>query len=248
MQWHTGTRIEAVASGATEVTPGLRAALLHLVQAARCADCLGADRWEFAVEIEHLLAAGATITDVRWLAASDYATLAIEVTRPVDGMRKFHPHRNLAVGGRTCLVLSAAGVAYAETLLQQPQTFLPTIEESRETSDDLEPRPHWDAARRVLCVGRVVVKRIHRASPNQEAILSAFEEEGWPARIDDPLRPKQGLVAKCRLRDAIRWLNRGIEPRAMRFYGDGSGEAVCWERVAAGEQTPGAARRLRIAA
>jgi hypothetical protein len=34
-----------------------------------------------------------------------------------------------------------------------------------------------------------VVKEFKLPAPNQETILTAFQEEGWPPRIDDPLPP-----------------------------------------------------------
>ena len=47
--------------------------------------------------------------------------------------------------------------------------------------------PSWDAQRRVLQLGNELVKLFRVPAPNQEAVLSAFEEEGWPFRVDDPL-------------------------------------------------------------
>jgi hypothetical protein len=93
------------------------------------------------------------------------------------------------------------------------------------------PAPHWDRENRVLCVGPHLAKRFKRPSPNQEAILTVFEEEGWPHRIDDPLRPDGDQHPKQRLHDTIKWLNRHHHHRLIRFRGDGTGEGVCWEYV-----------------
>ena len=38
-----------------------------------------------------------------------------------------------------------------------------------------------------------IVKRYRVPAPNQELILAAFEEEGWPQLIDDPLPPQDEL-------------------------------------------------------
>ena len=57
----------------------------------------------------------------------------------------------------------------------------------------------------------------------------AFEEDGWPSRIDDALPPVVGLVTKRRLRDTIKSLNRRQKNRLIRFKGDGTGEGVCWQ-------------------
>jgi hypothetical protein len=60
----------------------------------------------------------------------------------------------------------------------------------------------------------------------------AFEEEGWPYRIDDPLPPKGETHPTTRLHDTIKWLNRNREHPLLRFLGDGTGEGLCWEPVA----------------
>ena len=96
------------------------------------------------------------------------------------------------------------------------------------TQEERSRIPCWDRRRRVLSVNRQIVKWFLRPAPNQEIILSAFEEEGWPFRIDDPLPPADELVAKTRLHDTIRWLNRNQRNRLLRFKGDGSGLGLCW--------------------
>ncbi len=57
----------------------------------------------------------------------------------------------------------------------------------------------------------------------------AFQEEGWPVRIDDPLPPVSESEPKQRLRETIRSLNRNQKERLVRFKGDGTGEGVLWE-------------------
>jgi hypothetical protein len=89
--------------------------------------------------------------------------------------------------------------------------------------------PRWDSHRRVLLFDRQVVKRFKVPAPNQEIVLATFEEEAWPVRIDDPLPQHVNIVAKQRLHDTITSLNRNQQNRLLRFFGDGSGEAVCWE-------------------
>jgi len=89
--------------------------------------------------------------------------------------------------------------------------------------------PHWNAESRVLSVGGRIVKRFRVPSRNQQAVLSAFEEEGWPHRIDDPLPYRAGLKAKYRLHFTIGRLNRGGAQPVIRFLGDGTGEGICWE-------------------
>ena len=76
-----------------------------------------------------------------------------------------------------------------------------SISQHPETSQQ-EPAPaaapEWDAMYRELRVGRCVIKVYKVPSPNQEAVLEAFQEEGWPHRIDDPLLPQEEIKHKCR--------------------------------------------------
>jgi hypothetical protein len=52
-----------------------------------------------------------------------------------------------------------------------------------------------------------VVKEYRQPAGNQEVILAALEEKGWPARIDDPLPPARGQDPKVRLRATVKALN-----------------------------------------
>ncbi len=93
--------------------------------------------------------------------------------------------------------------------------------------------PQWDRRLRVLRFDGSVVKRFQVPAENQELVLSAFQEEGWPNAIDDPLPPADGIAMKERLKFTIRRLNAAQTERRMHFFGDGTGEAVCWEPSAA---------------
>ncbi len=94
---------------------------------------------------------------------------------------------------------------------------------------EVSARPRWDRATRVLSLGSSVVKRFRMRARNQETIVAAFEEEGWPHRIDDPLPPREDLEPKYRLHFTIQSLNEGQPVHLIRFFGDGTGEGVCWE-------------------
>lgn len=93
--------------------------------------------------------------------------------------------------------------------------------------------PCWDGQLRVLRLGERVVKRFRQPSPNQEAVLSAFQQEDWPPRIDDPLPFSIDQDAKRRLNRTIERLNKHQRSSLIRFYGDGTGRAVCWEPLGA---------------
>ena len=89
--------------------------------------------------------------------------------------------------------------------------------------------PKWDGQRQELRLRDIVVKQFKVPAINQERILAAFEEEGWPVLIDDPLPPHPGQDPKRRLHDTINSLNRNQKHALLRFLGDGKGEGVRWE-------------------
>jgi hypothetical protein len=98
-----------------------------------------------------------------------------------------------------------------------------------------------------LSLGGTVVKRFRVPAHNQELILSAFEEEGWPDHIDDPLPVRGDIDPPTRLHDAINRLNGCQVHHLLRFSGNGIGTGVCWQvRQAAGlrqTESLGAANR-----
>ena len=92
----------------------------------------------------------------------------------------------------------------------------------------------WDRNRRVLRMDGCVVKQFKVPSPSQETVLAAFEEEGWPPAIDDPLPPQPEQDPKCRLRRTIQKLNANQKHPLLRFRGDGSGQRILWESTLTG--------------
>lgn len=91
--------------------------------------------------------------------------------------------------------------------------------------------PRWDATRRELWLGNELVKRFRVPAEMQECILAAFEEDGWPPRIDDPLPPDERLrqTPQDRLHDVVENLNGHQLEARIHFYRDGTGTGVCWE-------------------
>ena len=79
-----------------------------------------------------------------------------------------------------------------------------------------------------------LIRRIRSVSVAKNAvrILDAFEEEGWPVRIDDPLSPSKNQ--QC-LHATIRRLNDDLS--AIRFHADGTGAGIVWEELATGDRT-----------
>ena len=89
--------------------------------------------------------------------------------------------------------------------------------------------PRWDSNCRRLYLGDIVIKQFRRKAPVAEAILCAFEEEGWKSRVDDPLPPLTDRREPDRLRNEVQALNRRLDKRLIHFFMDGTGEGICWE-------------------
>jgi hypothetical protein len=91
--------------------------------------------------------------------------------------------------------------------------------------------PVWDEVARELWWRSRLVKRFWRYAANQFLVLSAFQTQGWPLRIDNPLPRTSRVNAKARLRETLKSLQRGQNPVVLRFRADGSGLGVRWETV-----------------
>lgn len=212
--------------------------LALLLEAVRYARELDRSPWDFAVEIADLREAGLTTSALRWLVCKGYAEHARELTSKGRTARSFRRSKGLRFDRQTCFVLTESGLAFAQDILTRqraakPPDGNPVLGNGNGMDGIL--RPTWDSQRRELRVGPYVVKQFKVPADNQKAILAAFEEEGWPARVDDPLAPQPEQDPKRRLHDTINSLNRNQRHRVLRFTGDGSGEGVCWSLVRSDE-------------
>jgi hypothetical protein len=217
-----------------ETNPVMLMGVAILLQAHGYASKLGRETWEFAIEIQILRAAGLTHSDLRWLRCKGYVDHAIEITSRDDRRRVFQPSANLSFNKRTCFVLTPDGVQFACSIHCRPEGDEEpdsTGERPSREGGTLGRVPVWDRDRQTLHLGDVLVKHFKTAAPNQEAILSAFEEDGWPPRIDDPIPPLPGQDPKARLHDTINALNRNQKRRLIHFLGDGRGQGVLWELI-----------------
>jgi hypothetical protein len=224
------------ASADREVRGEICQALAHLLRAYDYARELGRDLWDFAVEIGSLCTAGVTPCDLRWLVCKGYVEQAVEVGGGGRRHRCFRRGNRLRFTGRACFVLTEEGVqlARAARLRTDPPSPPP------ERGPALTPR--WDRACRELHLGPHVVKCFRQPAPDQETILAAFEEEGWPAAIDDPLPPRQDRDSRRHLNDTIKNLNRHQRRRLLRFRGAANGRGIRWQLDPAGY--PGATPEL----
>ena len=94
-----------------------------------------------------------------------------------------------------------------------------------------QPGIVWDRVRRELRYGDVVVKQFKWPAENQEAVLNAFEDLGWPRHIEDPLPRHPEICPKRRLHDTLKCLNRKQINGLIKFRGDGTGKGVLLEIV-----------------
>jgi hypothetical protein len=118
-------------------------------------------------------------------------------------------------------------------------THLPRLPDGEEAAAarlrplPLDLKPAWTARCRELRVGEWLVKKFRVPAGNQELVLSAFEEEGWPAYIDDPLPMRSEVAPKQRLHNVITRLNGGQLVPLLRFHGNGNGEGIGWQLLSA---------------
>jgi len=232
----------------TEIPHLVRIGLRLLYDAYHYAAQLDYDVWDFAVEVGCLRAAGLTKSELRWLVCKRFVEHAYEVTLPGEMHREFRGQGGITFFKRSCFVLTPAGLEVATQLLhEEPASALPSAPptpqsapqagpayhaEDHQNGHAAPPVPHWDGARHQFRLSGILIKEFKVQSPNQETVLAAFQEEGWPPRIDDPLPLHADIDPKRRLHDTIKSLNRNQKNRLVRFMGDGSGEAVRWELIA----------------
>jgi hypothetical protein len=211
-----------------------------LLQGSRYAEEMGQSVWDYAVEIQDLKDLGLTSNDLRWMVCQDWVEHAHEVPVLGESARSFEQERPLSFSLRSCFVLKEQGLALATRLatgdltcrLAQLDSASIVAASSVESAAANEVgHPHWDAERNRLYVGGLLVKEFKLPCPNQGTILMAFEEEKWPARIDDPLPPNGDIDARTRLSSTIKSLNKYQRSRLIHFMGDGTGEGVMWEFV-----------------
>lgn len=231
------------ASFANSIHPKFHQALVVLLEAFDYSHELGDDRWDFAVLIRDLHLLGLNESDLRWLVRIGYVQHAREVAPQGSLRRRFQSIDSLTFFRRTCFVLTDVGIEHARHLSRTNLVLTARISDTcdgekqdRVASSSAAYRVeksfdtvHWDPVQRQLNVLGVVVKRYKWQAPNQEMVLNAFQEEGWPGRIDDPLPRHPDQDSKRRLSDTIKCLNRHQIPALIHFHGDGTGEGVTWQ-------------------
>lgn len=204
----------------------IKSVILRLAAARQMAVDCGRPLWDFAVELPRLLELGINHDELRWLIGKGYCDHAYEKDQQNNSKRSFESLGGFSITDRSCFVLTDRGLSVSCVIV----ALCDEVGEVH-TIDD-EPRPTWDDQRHELRVGSVVIKQFKWRASNQETILTAFEEEEWPPRIDDPLPQDPEIDPKRRLNDAIKSLNRRQKTPILRFHGDGSGQGIYWELIA----------------
>src|SRR5690606_33281778 len=186
--------------GPKKIGQKFAAALIVLLEAAEYASDTKSDRWDFAVAIWDLRELGLNDNDFRFLVKKQWVEHAREVTVQGTNGREFRPAGDLTFNRRTCFILTDTGIAQAQDLADDcPQAVAPLLIPDSANSFLLRHEmPCWHAETRELWIGDKLAKRFKRHAENQEIILNAFQEEGWPARIDDPLPPQPEQDSKRR--------------------------------------------------
>jgi len=217
------------------LAPRIKTALTALLEAIDYGQDLDRTAWDFAIELSCLRRMKLSNSDLRWLVGRELVDHAVEITTTGDADRSFRQPPRLMFCKRACFVLTAAGAALAreiagrESARRRAEVHEPVDQPTLTIANPRPLTPTWDRNRLELKVGNTVVKRFRVPAANQEAILAAFQEEHWPARIDDPLPPHPEQSPKRRLQETIKSLNRNQKKSMIRFLGDGSGQGVLWE-------------------
>jgi hypothetical protein len=221
---------------ATRLSPRMRAAVGVLFEAFVYAHDLDVSTWDFATEIASLRRFKLSNSDLRWLVGRGFVEHGVEVTLAGDEQRSFQHPTRLMLCKRTCFVLSTSGATLVRRLSQgdalpaPSDDHLPSDPPALAIATPPSPQPpKWDRDRQELRLGAAVIKRFKIPSIHEESILAAFEELGWPPRIDDPLPPGDDSAPNWRLQEAIESLDRNQSQHLLRFMADASGRGVRWE-------------------
>lgn len=229
------------------VTEHMRSGLEVLWKAAKYAHNASVDMWNLAVEIDEIRGAGLASSDLRWLIAKGYVEHATEIDAESTDQRSFETLHRFRFTDASCFVLTNLGIEFARLGLLEPLRATSgdgveaadspplncvndsTAHQAVKGGDPSGQVPRWDSARRELWLGRTLVKRFRVPAPHQELVLTVFQEDDWPERIDDPLPPQPAIDPKRQLHATISSLNRHQKQALIHFTGDGTGTGVLWE-------------------
>jgi hypothetical protein len=206
-------------------TPSMWLALDQLLKAHDMARRMNRPKWDFAVEIDALERAGSDHNDLRALICQGLVEHSTEIRQRRPRRRSFRHRAGLHLTPQSCFVLSDWGLAVSSH--HSAARCGSDTNGSANSPLTRLPLPVWDAVRRELRLGQIVLKRFRQPAKNQQAILAAFQEDGWPERIDNPIPGSHDENASERLHNTLKRLNRQIDP-IIRFHGGGTAEGIIW--------------------
>lgn len=93
-----------------------------------------------------------------------------------------------------------------------------------ELAEDEAPRPRWDREAGRLFYRGDSIRSVSARGTNIRPILDAFQEEGWPARINNPL---PGGEDSKKLRETLDSLREGLS--GIDFFADGTAAGILWQ-------------------
>jgi hypothetical protein len=96
--------------------------------------------------------------------------------------------------------------------------------------------PFYDEDLRTLSYEGRLVKKLRQQADVQEIVLRAFQRQGWPRALKDPLPKHPTIAQEARLHGAIRGLMNAQKEARIRFFRNGTRCTICWEPVAAAKK------------
>lgn len=210
------------------LTPPLEEGLSLLFDAYKLTNQTNSQSADFALELDTLLISGMSKHQLRSFLILGYVKHYEEVFDETSPDRMLAFQKGLNLGPSSCFVLTSLGVEfYRGMIFNLEDQSANQVNRLTHVSQPIV-KPCWDTKRRQLSFNGIVIKEFQVPARNQVTILAAFEEEGWPSKIDDPLYYTANVDPNTRLHDAINRLNgKQINP-LIRFHGDGTGKGVKW--------------------
>jgi len=131
-------------------------------------------------------------------------------------------------------LLTRFGHHYVAGLLVAARAGIAAQLTPRDAAAKEPSRPRWDALRRRLFLGAVLLKEFRQPAPDQTAVLDAFQRRQWSTQyLTNLLAPERGAGRKKdrrRLMDTVKNLNRGLPAGTIRLRSKG-GLGVWWEHA-----------------
>lgn len=237
------------------LSAGKLAALKLLKEALDDAEDVGSDRWQFAVRKEALLAAGVSVSDLRWLIVSHLAEANNEITRHGHAQRTFRQTPSLALLDGDCFVLTHLGVVYIRnhlisangaslrdrSVIAPRRAPLPRdqhSQRSRRAPDSCggappwdRPRPQWrSTAGELYFRDQLARRRGRKIAILEEFLLGRFAEANWEQSLLLAL-PAGPIETLGQLKECVRRLNDHMLLDALRFHACAgvNGPIASWE-------------------